>query len=136
MSSSAPRCWPACQHDLRTILTRFRLELAFLGEGTKVQALKEDVEEMQRMLEAYMAFVRGDGGERAEADGYRAAAALGARREDGGAQPIAGRRSKRARTCGQGEAQCVPPADRQSDRQCGALSARRSRSRRAPKAAA
>jgi two-component system osmolarity sensor histidine kinase EnvZ len=31
-----------------------------------VQALKEDVEEMQHMLEAYMAFVRGDGGERAE----------------------------------------------------------------------
>jgi two-component system osmolarity sensor histidine kinase EnvZ len=53
-------------HDLRTILTRFRLELAFLGEGPQVQALKEDVEEMQRMLEAYMAFVRGDGGERAE----------------------------------------------------------------------
>ena len=53
-------------HDLRTILTRFRLELAFLGDGPQVQPLKEDVEEMQRMLEAYMAFVRGDGGERAE----------------------------------------------------------------------
>jgi len=52
-------------HDLRTILTRFRLELAVLGEGPKVQPLKEDVEEMQRMLEAYMAFVRGDGGETA-----------------------------------------------------------------------
>ena len=54
-------------HDLRTILTRFRLELAFLGDSTKVKALKEDVEEMQTMLEAYMAFVRGDGGEKAEA---------------------------------------------------------------------
>ena len=54
-------------HDLRTILTRFRLELAFLGDGPKVQPLKEDVEEMQLMLEAYMAFVRGDGGERTEA---------------------------------------------------------------------
>jgi two-component system, OmpR family, osmolarity sensor histidine kinase EnvZ len=53
-------------HDLRTILTRFRLELAFLGDGPKVKPLKEDVEEMQRMLEAYMAFVRGDGGETAE----------------------------------------------------------------------
>jgi two-component system, OmpR family, osmolarity sensor histidine kinase EnvZ len=53
-------------HDLRTILTRFRLELAFLGDGPKVKPLKEDVAEMQRMLEAYMAFVRGDGGERAE----------------------------------------------------------------------
>ena len=51
-------------HDLRTILTRFKLELAFLGDGPKVAPLKEDVEEMQRMLEAYMAFVRGDGGEK------------------------------------------------------------------------
>jgi two-component system osmolarity sensor histidine kinase EnvZ len=53
-------------HDLRTILTRFKLELAFLGEGPQVQALKEDVAEMQHMLDAYMAFVRGDGGEKAE----------------------------------------------------------------------
>ena len=54
-------------HDLRTILTRFKLELAILGDGPKVKPLKEDVEEMQRMLEAYMAFVRGDGGETTEA---------------------------------------------------------------------
>lgn len=54
-------------HDLRTILTRFRLELEFLDNGPKVKPLKEDVAEMQRMLEAYMAFVRGDGGETAEA---------------------------------------------------------------------
>jgi two-component system osmolarity sensor histidine kinase EnvZ len=53
-------------HDLRTILTRFKLELAFLGDGPKVQPLKEDVDEMQRMLEAYMAFVKGDGGEAAQ----------------------------------------------------------------------
>jgi two-component system osmolarity sensor histidine kinase EnvZ len=53
-------------HDLRTILTRLKLELAFLGDGPKVAALKEDVAEMQRMLDAYMAFVRGDGGEKAE----------------------------------------------------------------------
>ncbi|MFN4142599.1 ATP-binding protein [Aestuariivirga sp.] len=50
-------------HDLRTILTRFKLELAFLGDGPKVKPLKEDVDEMQRMLEAYMAFVKGDAGE-------------------------------------------------------------------------
>ncbi len=50
-------------HDLRTILTRFKLELAFLPDDPKVRALKEDVDEMQRMLEAYIAFVRGDGGE-------------------------------------------------------------------------
>jgi len=53
-------------HDLRTILTRFRLGLAFLGDGPKVEPLKQDVAEMQRMLEAYIAFVSGDGGEKAE----------------------------------------------------------------------
>lgn len=52
-------------HDLRTILTRFKLELAILGDDPKLQPLKEDVEEMQRMLEAYMAFVKGDAGEEA-----------------------------------------------------------------------
>jgi two-component system osmolarity sensor histidine kinase EnvZ len=54
-------------HDLRTILTRFKLELAFLGDNAKVKALKGDVEEMQTMLEAYMNFSRGAGGEKAEA---------------------------------------------------------------------
>ncbi len=52
-------------HDLRTILTRFRLELAVLGDNPRAQPLREDVNEMQQMLEDYMAFVRGDGGEQA-----------------------------------------------------------------------
>jgi two-component system, OmpR family, osmolarity sensor histidine kinase EnvZ len=51
-------------HDLRTVLTRFKLELALLDDGPQLQALKEDVDEMQRMLEGYIAFVRGDGDER------------------------------------------------------------------------
>ncbi len=50
-------------HDLRTILTRFKLELALLDKSPTVKALSEDVGEMQRMLEGYLAFVRGDGGE-------------------------------------------------------------------------
>lgn len=53
-------------HDLRTVLTRFKLELAFLGEGPDVQSLKADVDEMQHMLEDYLAFARGDGGEEAK----------------------------------------------------------------------
>ncbi|MEM7429444.1 MAG: ATP-binding protein [Pseudomonadota bacterium] len=52
-------------HDLRTILTRFRLQLAFLDDTDQVEELKQDVEEMQNMLEGYMNFVRGDGGEQA-----------------------------------------------------------------------
>ena len=50
-------------HDLRTILTRFKLELALIGNGPEVEALKKDVDEMGRMLEAYLAFARGDLGE-------------------------------------------------------------------------
>ena len=53
-------------HDLRTVLTRFKLELALLGDTREMQALKTDVNEMQHMLEDYMAFAKGDGGEEAE----------------------------------------------------------------------
>src|SRR5437588_10402815 len=50
-------------HDLRTILTRFKLELALLGDSPEIDAMKKDVDEMGRMLEAYLAFARGDSGE-------------------------------------------------------------------------
>jgi two-component system, OmpR family, osmolarity sensor histidine kinase EnvZ len=50
-------------HDLRTILTRFKLELAFLGDSPEVEAIEKDVDEMAAMLEAYLAFARGDLGE-------------------------------------------------------------------------
>jgi two-component system osmolarity sensor histidine kinase EnvZ len=50
-------------HDLRTILTRFKLELALLAEGPEIDAMKRDVDEMAAMLEAYLAFARGDMGE-------------------------------------------------------------------------
>lgn len=52
-------------HDLRTILTRFKLELALLGDTPEIEAMKRDVDEMGRMLEAYLAFARGDMGETA-----------------------------------------------------------------------
>jgi len=51
-------------HDLRTVLTRFKLELALIKRKTpEVEAMKKDVDEMARMLEAYLAFARGDTGE-------------------------------------------------------------------------
>ena len=50
-------------HDLRTILTRFRLQLAMLEEGPELEAMRADVDEMQAMLEDYMAFAKGDSGE-------------------------------------------------------------------------
>jgi two-component system osmolarity sensor histidine kinase EnvZ len=50
-------------HDLRTILTRFRLSLALLDQTPEVDDLRRDVDEMSRMLEGYLAFARGDLGE-------------------------------------------------------------------------
>ena len=54
-------------HDLRTVLTRFKLELALLGDSPEVEAIKKDVDEMAGMLEAYLAFARGDTGEQSAA---------------------------------------------------------------------
>lgn len=59
-------------HDLRTILTRFRLSLALMEENAEIEALKKDVDEMGRMLEAYLAFARGDSGEQATPTDIRA----------------------------------------------------------------
>ena len=50
-------------HDLRTVLTRFKLELALIEKSPEAEAMKKDVDEMARMLEAYLAFARGDLGE-------------------------------------------------------------------------
>jgi two-component system osmolarity sensor histidine kinase EnvZ len=50
-------------HDLRTVLTRFKLELALIGERPELEMLRKDVDEMAQMLEAYLAFARGDSGE-------------------------------------------------------------------------
>ena len=52
-------------HDLRTVLTRFKLGLALLRDSPEAQALRVEVNEMQHMLEGYLAFARGDGGEEA-----------------------------------------------------------------------
>lgn len=59
-------------HDLRTILTRFRLSLALIERTPEVEALEKDADEMSRMLEAYLSFARGDAGEVATATDIRA----------------------------------------------------------------
>ena len=50
-------------HDLRTILTRFKFQLAMLGDKPEIDAMRSDVNEMQHMLEDYLAFAKGDRGE-------------------------------------------------------------------------
>ncbi len=47
-------------HDLRTILTRFKLSVAMLDTSADSELLQKDVDEMGRMLEGYLAFARGD----------------------------------------------------------------------------
>jgi two-component system, OmpR family, osmolarity sensor histidine kinase EnvZ len=53
-------------HDLRTPLTRMKLELALMGDHPRARELAEDVEEMERMVSGYLAFARGQEGESAE----------------------------------------------------------------------
>ena len=50
-------------HDLKTPLTRLKLELAMMGDGADVSALQQDVAEMEHMLDEYLDFARGEGGE-------------------------------------------------------------------------
>ena len=51
-------------HDLRTPLTRMKLQLELMPEDESVAALKDDVFDMERMLEGYLAFARGEGAEK------------------------------------------------------------------------
>ena len=50
-------------HDLRTILTRFRLQLALIEGSPDAEELQKDVDDMNRMLDGYLAFARGDSDE-------------------------------------------------------------------------
>ena len=57
----------AVSHDLRTPLTRMRLELEMLGHGQAqpgdLEDLKSDVDEMVNVVDGYLAFARGEGQE-------------------------------------------------------------------------
>jgi two-component system osmolarity sensor histidine kinase EnvZ len=50
-------------HDLRTPLTRMKLSLAMLAESPETKELGDDVADMERMIEGYLAFARGEGDE-------------------------------------------------------------------------
>lgn len=53
-------------HDLRTPLTRLRLQLALMPESVERDAAKRDLDDMEAALEEYLAFARGQAGEEAE----------------------------------------------------------------------
>ncbi|MBT4933116.1 MAG: HAMP domain-containing protein [Rhodospirillaceae bacterium] len=50
-------------HDLRTPLTRMKLQLEMAAADDSLTELKNDIGEMEHMLEGYLAFARGEGGE-------------------------------------------------------------------------
>jgi len=50
-------------HDLRTPLTRMKLQLELLGEKEAAADLRRDVSDMEHMIEEYLDFVRGEGQE-------------------------------------------------------------------------
>jgi two-component system, OmpR family, osmolarity sensor histidine kinase EnvZ len=79
-------------HDLRTPLTRMRLELELLGDSEDVRGLKSDVAEMLKMVEAYLNFARGEGDEGAQlTDLMRLLADVAATaRREGGELALAG----------------------------------------------
>jgi two-component system osmolarity sensor histidine kinase EnvZ len=53
-------------HDLRTPLTRLKLEAALSPPSAQVEAIKRDLVEMEHMIDEYLAFARGQGGEAVE----------------------------------------------------------------------
>jgi two-component system osmolarity sensor histidine kinase EnvZ len=50
-------------HDLRTPLTRLKLQMAMLGDSPDVEAMKQDVSQMEKMIAGYLDFVRGGSSE-------------------------------------------------------------------------
>lgn len=59
-------------HDLRTPLTRLKLELALAEPSSRNEAMKRDLAEMEHMIDEYLDFARGEGGEAVEALPLRA----------------------------------------------------------------
>jgi len=53
-------------HDLRTPLTRLKLELALAEPSARADEMKRDLAEMEHMIDEYLAFARGQGGENLE----------------------------------------------------------------------
>ena len=86
-------------HDLRTPLTRMRLELSMFDPSPEVEALLHDLADMERMLDGFLAFARGDATEqpvpcdpvdvvRAAVERARRAGLRVALRDDGPVAPL------------------------------------------------
>jgi len=79
-------------HDLRTPLTRLRLELALAPPFKRAGAMQGDLDEMEHMIDEYLAFARGEAGEAAQTvsvPDMLGAAAEDARRAGAGVEVVA-----------------------------------------------
>ncbi len=50
-------------HDLRTPLTRLKLQIAMMGDSPDIHDMKNDINDMEKMIDGYLDFVRGEGQE-------------------------------------------------------------------------
>ncbi len=53
-------------HDLRTPLTRLKLQVSMMGDSPDIYDMKRDIQDMEKMIEGYLNFVRGQGRENAQ----------------------------------------------------------------------
>lgn len=53
-------------HDLRTPLTRLKLQLSMAGDSEDIQDMKNDIHDMERMINAYLIFAKGERQENAQ----------------------------------------------------------------------
>ncbi|MCK5374458.1 MAG: HAMP domain-containing protein [Alphaproteobacteria bacterium] len=51
-------------HDLRTPLTRLKLQVAMMGNSPDIYEMKKDINDMEKMIDGYLNFVRGEGREK------------------------------------------------------------------------
>src|SRR3569623_2448585 len=54
-------------HDFKTPLTRLKLALAMMPQTADIDSMRGDIAEMEHMLDEYLAFARGEGGEESQA---------------------------------------------------------------------
>lgn len=53
-------------HDLRTPLTRLKLQLAMMEQSEEIDGARDDLDDMSKMLDEYLAFASGEEGEKPE----------------------------------------------------------------------
>lgn len=61
----------AVSHDLRTPLTRMKLQLELMNKTQEIVDLKDDISDMEKLVDEYLDFVRGDEKEKSHATKIR-----------------------------------------------------------------